>query len=265
MSGRVWIVGASSGIGEAMALAYASRGASLVLSARRQERLAQVAAAARPRAGTDAAMHVVPLDVTAAAAIPEATARAWDALGGLDTIVLCAGVSQRSLAHETVLEVDRRLMEVNYFGPIAIVKALLPRLMERGGGQLIVLSSVAGRVGTPLRSAYAASKHALHGFFDSLRAELYAHGISVSIACPGYVSTSITMSSLVGDGSAYGRIDDDVRDGMPVARCAETILARAERGVEEFVVATGKARLAIPVKRYAPRLFSRLVRGHQIS
>jgi dehydrogenase/reductase SDR family member 7B len=263
VSERVWIVGASSGIGEAMAHEYATRGAQLVLSARRADLLEQVAAASRQRAGST--VHVLPVDVTAGATLAAAAERAWSALSGLDTVVLCAGVSQRSLAQDTVLDVDRRLMEINYFGPITLTKALLPRLMEQRRGRFIVISSVAGRVGTPLRSAYAASKHALHGFFDSLRAELHEHGISVSIACPGYINTSITMSSLTGDGSAYGRMDDALRHGMPVEDCARAIIARAGSGAEEFIVATGKERLAVPIKRFAPRLLSRLVRGHRVS
>jgi short-subunit dehydrogenase len=264
VSERIWIVGASSGIGEALALEYASRGCALVLSARRTDLLEQVAAKAREQAAS-AVAHVVPIDVTRSEEIPSATERAWSALDGLDTVVLCAGVSQRSLAQDTILDVDRRLMEINYFGPIAITKTLLPRMVARRHGRFIVISSIAGRVGTPLRSAYAASKHALHGFFDSLRAELHPHGISVSIACPGYISTSITMNSLVGDGTTYGRVDEAVRNGMPVATCAKKIVTRAARGSEEFAVVNGKEQLAIPMKRYAPGILSRIVRNHRVS
>lgn len=264
MSERVWIVGASSGIGEAMALEYAARGASVNLSARRIERLEQVAASVRERSPS-AAAHVVPLDVTHNEQISEATDKAWNAFEGLDTVVLCAGVSQRSLAQDTIVDVDRRLMEINYFGPIAITKALLPRMIAQRSGRFIVISSIAGRVGTPMRSAYAASKHALHGFFDSLRAELYSHGISVSIACPGYVQTSITLNSLVGDGSTYGRVDDVISHGMPASTCAKAIIDRAARGAEEFVVATGKEQFAVSAKRYAPRLLSRILRDYRVS
>lgn len=263
MTSRVWIVGASSGIGEAIALEYASRNCSLVLSARRADLLDGVAGVARER-GAPAA-HGLPLDITDGRTIPAAAAHAWSALAGLDTIVLCAGVSQRSLVRDTILDVDRRLMEVNYFGPIAIVKALLPALLEQGRGHFIVLSSIAGRVGTPMRSAYAASKHALHGFFDSMRAELYAAGISVSIACPGYINTSITMNSLTGDGTAYGRVDDALRHGMAADTCARVIVAKAVNKSEEFVVAKGKEKFAVSLKRYAPRLMSRIVRGHRVS
>jgi short-subunit dehydrogenase len=262
MTERVWVVGASSGIGEAIAMEYASRHGALVLSARRADRLEEVAVAARARG---AVAHVVPLDVSNSEEVGPAVERAWRALDGVHTVVLCSGVSQRSLAEETILDVDRRVMEVNYFGLVGVTKALLPHMIARREGRFIVISSIAGRVGTPLRSAYAASKHALHGFFDSLRAELHRYGISVSIACPGYINTSITLNSLVGDGSTYGRVDEALRNGMAVESCAQTIIRRAELGTEEFGVGRGKEMYALSLKRFAPGLLSRLLRDHTVS
>jgi short-subunit dehydrogenase len=164
----VWITGASSGIGAALAAAFAERHAILVLSARRRDRLDAV----RTQCLHADRHRVVPLDLTDATAIPATAESVLSQLGRVDVLVNNGGLTQRSLAKDTRLEVDRRIMETNYFGAVALTKAVLPCMLERRRGDIVVVSSLAGHFSTPLRSAYAASKHALHGFLDALRAEL---------------------------------------------------------------------------------------------
>lgn len=258
----VWIVGASSGIGEALALALAARGARLLLSARRHGELARVAARCRAL-GATAEVHV--LDLCDPAALPAAVARGLARAGELDLLVLAAGVSQRSLATDTNVEVDRQLMEVNYFGPLAVAKGVVPAMVARGRGQLLVLSSLVGKFGTPMRSGYAAAKHALHGFFDSLRAEVHRHGVGVSLCCPGYIQTEITLRSLTGDGSAYGKVDEALQRGMPADECAAEILKQLGRGKDEFCVGRGAEMYAALLQRLAPGVLRRLVRSHTVS
>ena len=201
---KVWITGASSGIGEALARVLDRRGARLVLSARRSERLEAVKASlTRPQEH-----RVLPLDVTATDRAAEHVAEALTG-GPVDVLVHGAGISQRSRAAETELAVDRRLMEVNFFGAVALTKAVLPSMLDRGAGHFVVVSSLVGKISTPLRSGYSASKHALHGFFDAVRAELYERGIRVTLACPGFIRTEITLHALTGDGIRPRRKDEE--------------------------------------------------------
>lgn len=254
----IWVTGASSGIGEALAREVLGRGARVIVSARNVPALERL----KQESPNPDAIHVLPLDLTDPAAIATAARAALAVWGRIDGLVHCAGMSQRSMVRDTIPEVDRRLMEVNFFGPVQLTKAVLPSMLARRSGTIVVISSLAGKFGTPMRSAYAASKHALHGFFDSLRAELRNDGIHVTIVCPGYVQTEITLRSLTGDGSAYGRVDAALRRGMPVAACAKAIADAAGRGREEVLLG-GPEKYATLVHRFFPRLFSRLVsRAH---
>lgn len=251
----VWITGASSGIGEALAYEAARRGARLILSARREAELERVRRACdRPDT------HVVhPLDLSDASAAP-AAAEALAAQGvEVDVLIHSSGLSQRSLVTDTALAVDRRLMELNYFAAVALTKALLPGMLDRGGGHLVAISSVAGKIGVPQRSAYCASKHALHGFFGAVRAELFDRGIRVTLACPGYVRTQVSANALSGDGTPFGRTDENIAAGIDPERCARSIADGVERDREEVVVG-GKETYAVLVQRLWPSLASRLVR-----
>lgn len=250
----VWVTGASSGIGEALVRGLLARGASVVASGRRVGELQRVAGAGGPRA------LLLPFDVTEAAALPGAVAKAWDWQGRIDVLVNNAGVSQRSLALDTRLEVYRHLMEVNYFAPVALTQLVLPRMVERRSGHIAVVSSVAGKVGSPLRTGYSAAKHAVVGYFDSLRAEVEAaYGIRVSVILPGSVRTSIAVNALTGDGSARGRSDANIDNGMDPAAAANTILAGLEAGKAEIVVADGRELMALQLRAQDPeRLFAAL-------
>lgn len=255
-----WITGASSGIGEALAARLAARGVRLVLSARREAELERVRAGL-PRPETH---RTVAFDLADEAAVCEAAREVLAAAGRLDLLVLNAGISQRSLVRDTDLAVDRRLFEVDFFAPVALAKAVLPAFREQGGGRFVVVSSLAGKVGTPLRSGYAASKHALHGFFESLRAEEHAAGVRVTMVLPGFIRTPLPVTALTGDGSPQGRMDRAQLEGMSPDRCAERIVRAVVAGRDEVLVG-GRERLVVPLARLSPWLVRRIVRKARVT
>ncbi len=256
----VWITGASSGIGEALAYALATRGARLILSARRETKLEEVqAACAHPD------RHVVlPLDLADTASLEAAARQALGLAGLVDVLINNGGVSQRALAVETQLAVDRRIMDVNYFGAVALTKAVLPSMLARGAGHLVVVTSVVGKFGSPWRSAYSASKHALHGFFDALRAEVHEAGIRVTLVCPGFVRTDVSVNALTGDGTPQGTMDAGQQSGLSVEVCAARILRAIERQKDE-VCFGGKEAMAVYLKRFWPGLLNRIIRRAKVT
>ncbi len=193
----VWITGASSGIGEALALELAQSGASLVLSARRIEELERVKQSTQL---PPERVMVLPMDVTHFELATEKAAEIVARFGRIDVMVHNAGVSQRSFVRDTPLDVYQRIMDVDFFSTVALTKAVLPYMNSQKSGQFIVISSVAGKVGTPMRSGYNAAKHALHGFYDSLRAEVFEDNIRVTVVCPGYIKTNVSVNALDSQG-----------------------------------------------------------------
>lgn len=259
-SGKVvWVTGASSGIGEALALQLAAEGARLVLSARRAE-LLEALKARCPRAEDVA---VLPMDVARTDLARSYVEQALAAFGKVDVMVHNAGIGQRSLISETGLDEDRRIMEVNYFGVVALTKALLPEMKARGGGHFAVVSSVTGYVGTPFRSGYAASKHALHGFFESLRAEGHREGIHVTMICPGFVDTDIAIKAIERAGG--GEVEKSATrakanaHGITAAQCASQMVDGIAARKREIYVG-GKEIAGIYARRYAPGLLARMLR-----
>ena len=250
----VWITGASAGIGEALAHEFARRGARIILSARRESELERV----RKDLPNPANHRVVVLDLEDGASINGATQQVL-ADGPVDVLVNNGGLSQRANALDTDLSVDRRLMEVNYFGTIALTKLVVPKMVTRGSGHVLVISSVAGKLGAPQRSAYAASKHALHGFFDVLRAEVYDNGVFVTIACPGYIRTDISRNALTADGHRYEQMDDNQRNGMDPDACAREIVDAVRKRKAEIYVG-GRETLGVYLKRFTPNLLNRILR-----
>ncbi len=251
----VWITGASSGIGEALAAAFAREGARLVLSSRRADELERV----RRTLARPAEHFCLPLDLAQSGTFPALTAQALEKFGRVDILVNNGGVSQRALAADILLEVERTMMEVNYFGTVALTKAVLPAMLARGAGHVVVISSVMGYIGTPGRSTYAASKHALHGYFDSLRAEVWRAGLKVTLVCPGYVRTKVSDNALGARGEKHGVTDATHQRGITAERCAEATLRAIVRGKEEISVG-GPETWAITLKRFLPGVFSRMVR-----
>jgi dehydrogenase/reductase SDR family member 7B len=257
----VWVTGASSGIGEALARELAARGARLVLSARRVDRLEDV----RRGCGEDRA-RVVALDLGEPASFPEVVGQAEALFGRIDVLVNNAGVSQRSLFVETEPAVIRRLAEIDFLGPVLLTRAALPAMVARGSGHLVFVSSLTGKVGIPLRTIYAAAKHALCGFADSLRPELWRHGIGVSVVAPGFVRTDISQSALEGDGRAHGTLDAGIAAGISAQRCALAIVRALERERREVFVGLGRReRLALTLKALAPGLLARMLRTAQVT
>jgi short-subunit dehydrogenase len=257
----IWLTGASSGIGEALAYALAARGAKLILSARRKEELERVKGNCSTAAQSE--IHILPLDLSRTETLKITTEAAVQIFGHIDILINNGGISQRSFAKDTLLEVDRRIMEVNYFGAVAITKYLLPHFLLRKSGHFVTVSSVTGIFGTPYRSGYAASKHALHGFFDSLRAELYKEtkeAISVTMICPGFIHTPITLSAVTGDGTPLGKMDDAQYKGKSPEWCAEKIITAIEKKKEEVYIG-GIETLGVQFKRLLPRLFSKYIRN----
>lgn len=258
LSGKtIWVTGASSGIGEALAIQLSAiGGVRLVISARRVELLEKV----RARCADPSRVFVLPMDVADTAAAEENVKRASALAGPIDVMVHNAGVGQRSLAKDTPLAADRRVMEINYFGVVALTKALLPSMRERRTGHFVVVSSVTGYVGTPYRTTYAASKHALHGFFEGLRAEVFGDGLVVTMVCPGFVRTEIAVKALEAAGGA-GRIEDHsaTEAGIEPEVCARTIVRGMER--EKREVYAGRWEIAgIYARRYAPGLLAQALR-----
>ena len=252
---RVWITGASSGIGEALAVAFHRAGAKLILSARREDELKRVQTAC----GGEPATLILPMDVTHSAELPEKTQLALGLFGGIDILVLNAGISQRSRTRDTDESVYRTLMEVNFFGPEAMARAVLPSMLAQKSGHIAVISSVAGKFGVPLRSGYSATKFALHGFFEALRAEEERNGIYVTMVCPGYIRTDISLSALRGDGRKHAKMDSELAHGMPADECARQILQGIGRKKQEIVVAAAREKSLVYLKRFFPNLLARMI------
>jgi dehydrogenase/reductase SDR family member 7B len=257
LSGKtIWLTGASSGIGEALAIELSKiGGVRLVLSARREEQLQ----ATRSRCADPARVFVLPMDVSDTGAAEENARRAAAFAGPIDVMVHNAGVGQRSLAKDTPLSADRRVMEINYFGVVALTKALLPSMRERRSGHFVVVSSVTGYVGTPFRTTYAASKHALHGFFEGLRAEVFGDGIAITMVCPGFVRTEIAAKALEAAGGGNPKDHQATEGGIEADVCARGIVRGMEREKREIYV--GRFEIAgIYLRRYAPGLLAQALR-----
>ena len=248
---RVWITGASAGIGAALARHAAELGADLTLSARSADKLEAVGDSLAT--GTD--WESLRLDLTR----PEDFAAAVAHVGPVDYLINNGGISQRATALDTEPRVVRRVMEVNYFGQVELTRLVLPGMIARRTGHIAVTSSVAGKIGTPLRSAYAASKHALHGFFDSLRYEVEPHGLRVTMLCPGYIHTDISRNAVTGDGTPQGTMDAHQAAGMSPGEFASRAWHAILAGREEVYIG-GKELAGVYLGRYAPGILRRVLR-----
>lgn len=253
----VWITGASSGIGEALAMAFAKEGARLVLTARREEELDRVK---KQTSLPDSDVLVLPMDVTQLDQAKPAAEKVIAHFERIDIMVHNAGVSQRSYINDTELEVYQNLMNVNFFSTVAITKAVLPYMIAQQSGHFIVMSSVAGKIGTIMRSGYNAAKHALQGFYDSLRAEGYQHNIKVTTICPGYIRTNISLNALSASGAKFGKMDTNQEKGIPADVCADKILEAVRKDKKEIYIGGLKEVAAIYLKRFFPSLLFDQVR-----
>jgi len=255
----IWITGASSGIGEAAAYFYNLKGYQVILSARNKEKLLQV----KNQSLHPESCYVLPLDLVQIATFEDKVKEAIKSFGKIDMMLHNGGISQRSLIHETPLAVDRQLMEVNFFGTIALTKALLPHFIENKSGHFGVITSLVGKFGTQYRSSYAASKHALHGFFDTLRSEHFKDHIQVTLICPGFIRTNVSVNALTADGTALNEMDQAQANGMSPEKCAKEIFAAMKSNKEEVYIG-GKETYAVYLKRFLPGIFSKILRKSNV-
>ncbi|MCT4698100.1 SDR family oxidoreductase [Tenacibaculum haliotis] len=251
-----WITGASSGIGKSLAIELSNYDVNLILSSRNKNTLEEV----RNVCKNPSKVKIVTLDLEKYENMKLKVEAAMLCFGTIDVLVNNGGISQRSLVKNTDVSVDKRLMDVNYLGTVGLTKALLPYFIKNKAGHFVITTSIVGKIGTPLRSSYAATKHALHGFFDSLRAEHYSDNISVTLVCPGFVTTNVSKNALTGDGSPQNKMDSATKNGINPDRFAKLMLKAIKKKREEVYIGGAKERLAVYVKRFFPKILSKMIR-----
>ncbi|MFZ2283598.1 MAG: SDR family oxidoreductase [Lutibacter sp.] len=252
----IWITGASSGIGKSLAIALSKQHTKLILSSRNEKKLNAV----KNSCENPENIKILPLDLENYRSLSGKVDEALALFGGVDMLFNNGGISQRSLAKDTLITVDKRLMDVNYLGTVALTKALLPHFIEKNSGHFVVITSIVGKIGTPLRSSYAASKHALHGFFDSLRAEVHQYNIKVTLACPGFVQTNVSINALTADGTPQNKMDGATKNGLTPEVFTEKLLKAVQQEKQEVYIGGFKEKLAVYVKRLFPKLLSKMIR-----
>jgi short-subunit dehydrogenase len=252
----IWVTGASSGIGEALALEFARLEARVILSARREDELKRVGALTKL---PELDLMILPFDLSDTKNASGLTAKVINKFGRIDILINNGGYSQRSEAIATSLEIDRQLMEVNYFSYVALTKAVLPYMKRQRSGHIIAISSIAGKFGFYLRSSYSAAKHALHGFYESLRLETESLGIKTLIVCPGKIKTNVSFNAVTSTGAVHNKMDESHEFAMSAEECAKQIIKGILNNKEEIYIG-GKEILMVKIKRFFPKLFSKLVR-----
>lgn len=253
----VWITGASSGIGEATAYQMAKEGARLVLSARRKEELERVKEQCKL---PDNDILVLPLDVEDFTSFKQNTLTVLAKFGQIDVLFNNAGISQRGSVLESDVSVYTKIMNINYLGVVALTKEVLPQMVKQNAGHIVVTSSISGKLGSPKRAGYCASKHALHGFFDALRSEVYDHNIKVTMICPGYIHTPISINAIGVDGNKHGKMDENQANGIPVEVCASKIVGAIKANKSEIYIG-GKEVFGVYLKRFFPKILEKIVRN----
>ena len=256
----IWVTGASSGIGEALTIAFAKRGARIILSGRNEENLAMV----KSRCKNSKNHIVIPFDITDVEQAKQAYATAKTQAGKIDWLINNAGISQRALIMDTTEDVERQIMEIDYFAQTRLSRLVLPDMLAQGGGKIVMISSVAGLLGTQYRGAYGAAKAAIHMWANSLRAELHEQGIEVATIFPGFIQTNISINALTGDGSAQGTMDAATNKGLTATSFAKQVVKALTKGEEYIIVAGRKEKLATKVNRLSPPKLYKLIRESQV-
>ena len=246
----IWITGASSGIGEELAKILSQWNTRLILSSRRKEELERVKASLILKPED---VYILPLDLSNPESLGEKAKEALGAFGRIDILINNGGVSQRSLVMETSIETDRKIMEINYFSGVILTKSIMPSMIEAGGGRIVAVSSVTGKFGFPLRSAYSASKHAMYGFYETVEAEYFDKGIRTTMVCPGRIRTNISMGALGPDGKPQNIMDHGQEYGTPVSICAKDIINGIRKNKRD-IYPGGKEVLMVYFKRFLPAL-----------
>ncbi|XP_010616477.1 dehydrogenase/reductase SDR family member 7B isoform X1 [Fukomys damarensis] len=254
----VVVTGATSGLGRECAKAFYAAGAKLVLCGRNMEALEELAreltASRSPQKQTHKP-YTVTFDLTDPGAVMAAGAEILQCFGHVDILINNAGISYRGAIIDTTVDVDKKVMETNYFGPVALTKVLLPSMIKRRRGHIVTISSVQGKISIPFRSAYAASKHATQAFFDCLRAEMEQDDIKVTVISPGYIRTNLSVNAVTSDGSRYGAIDRNTAQGRSPADVAQDVLAAVGKKNKDVILADWVPSLAIYLRSLAPRLY----------
>lgn len=258
----VWITGASSGIGEALALQFSKLGATLILSSNEPEEL--------DRVKTECLRHnenieVVEIDLADTNGLEAAAGMVLKKYGRVDYLFNNGGISQRALTKDMALSMDLKVMQINFLGQITLAKSLLPSMLEHKGGHIIVTTSVLGKLGAPMRSAYAASKHALHGFFDSLRSEVWRKNIYITLVCPAAVATNISKAAVTGNGAQFGRTEKLISEGITPEEAAAQIIRAAAKRKEEVIIGKGIGKTMAQIKQHFPALFSFMIKRLKIT
>ena len=256
----IWITGASSGLGEALSIAFAQKGATIVLSGRNEEKLEQV----KKQCKKPKKNFVIPFDISDVEQAKEAYEIAIEKAGKIDWLINNAGVSQRSLIMDTSEAVERQIMEVDYFAQTRLTRLVLPEMIAQGGGKIVMVSSIAGLVGTQYRGAYSAAKAAIHLWANSLRAELYDNGIEVATIFPGFIKTNVSINALTGDGSVQGTMDEATSNGLTATAFAKQVVKALSKDKEYIIVGGRQEKLATRVNRLSPPKLYKLIRQSQV-
>jgi short-subunit dehydrogenase len=259
----IWLTGASSGIGEEMAYQLCAKGAKLILSSRREEELVRVKQDCKGNWSED--IKILPLDLSKADELEGKAAEAEGYYGHIDILINNGGISQRALVKDTHMSVYRKIMEVDYFGPIQLSKLVLPGMLLRKSGQQVIITSATGIVSTPYRSAYASAKHALHGFYDALLAEVYDQNIRVTIIAPGFIKTNVSYNALTGSGAPQQKHDAAINSGLTPTQAVKKIVKAIENDKEEVYFGGFKEMMGVRIKRYFPGLFAKIVRNTKVT
>jgi short-subunit dehydrogenase len=249
MSKVYWITGASSGIGMALCQEVVTNGNKVIISARNEEKLTEIK-------GNNPNIEVLAFDLEN---FDESIVqKAIGCFGTIDVLVNNGGLSQRSLARESTIEIYERIMKVNYFAQVKLTLELLKYFREVGSGQFVTTSSLTGKFGTPYRSGYAASKHALHGFYDSLRAEEIDSNIKVTIICPGFVKTDVSKNAVTADGSKQGKMDESLEKAYEPSEFAVKMYKAIKSQKNEAYIG-GYEIAGIYLKRFMPNTFAKVI------
>ncbi len=250
----VWITGASSGIGEALVYKFVQLGARLIISSNDPPQLERV----KNSCGSQTGMVIcIPFDLSDMKGIDDIVQQQVMAFGKIDYLLNIGGVSQRSRIEETPLWLDRKIFEINYFGTITLTKAVLPYMIRQKSGHILATSSISGRFGFPLRSAYSASKQAIHGFFETLYLENKINNIRVSVIIPGRVRTQISLHALESTGKEHGKMDEGQSSGLSTGKAAKIIIRGIISNKREILVGRGELGL-LYIRRIFPWLFFRI-------
>lgn len=251
----IWITGASSGIGEAIVNALAKENCKLVISARRVEELNRVKANTKL---TDENILVLPIDLEQHQNAKEWTKKVIDKFGRIDILINNGGISQEGFALNTSAAVEQKIMNINYFGNVALSKAVAPFMQQQQSGKIVIITSIAGKFGQAGLSSYSASKHALYGFYDSFRLELKEDNISVLLVSPGFINTNVTLNAVTGDGSTFNKNSPAQENGMKTEVFARKFISALKSNANHKYIGN-KELLAVPFKTFFPNLFYNLI------